>query len=482
MKPVPWLWEGMMVGGDSNLIIAPPKVGKSALITGLIGAMARGERQFLGKRLNYGPEAPPVFIYGTDQPGSCWAELFAREGLLDDDNSFKEPIRKLARSGDDLILNKEGLAQIQEDAANNPGCVMFFDSYFTLVAPLGLDEARSEFALPAKQLRDLLAPYQVSWTMLHHSNKSVSGGNAIGASRGSNALPGVFSWTLLMNWLRLPSDGTLQTDFRVTVHGSGRGAKPHSVFCELIGEGTATHWEIIGDGEQAQKAEHLVSMEDKISGSKQDNVFQVLRMEWENNRNGLTTSELASRTKTLIPYVQSSLNTLERKGLVKKSGLIETGGRPANIYWVHEAVTPAEQQGPSLSQTLLICEKGIKGSEVDNATSLSLSTFNKKNNIDSGWESEAKLSKGVLKADPFNNPLPEGLRVGAKVQKQNANGGWDERPFVIAEAPSEHNVTIALLGNSMLRFSAQRWNAEIRAWPAHPPDEGKAILELNEPF
>ena len=57
--------------------------------------------------------------------------------------------------------------------------------------------------------------------ILHHTNKSVSGGSAISASRGSNALPAAASWCLLLNWLKQVPEGQTQTDFRVMVLGQG---------------------------------------------------------------------------------------------------------------------------------------------------------------------------------------------------------------------------------------------------------------------
>jgi len=475
VKPVPWLWEGMIMKGDSNLIIAPPKVGKSALVVGLVGAMARGESHFLGKRLDYGNECPPVFIYGTDQPGSCWAELFAREGLLNADKSFAYPIVKLARAGDSLVLNKEGLEKIEKDASANPGCIQLFDSYATLAGPLGHEEASPAFAQPCQKLRDMLAKHGVTWAMLHHSNKSVSGGNAINASRGTNALPALFSWTLLMNWLRLPVDGTVQNDFRVVVSCSGR-AKSTSLLCELQGDGTSTHWEITGDAEAAQAAEYRADQEDRLSGKRQGDALQYLKHAWNETRQGLTSNELASRMGNVkLPVAHGYLDGLLKKGLIKKSGSIQTGGRPADLYYWVEAVTPDEAEGNARFET---GEKGLKSEKekTENQSYRSISSFS--DIYGAGTSGKKILNSGVVQLDP----LPEGLRVGAKVQKQNANGGWDERPFVIAEAPNEHNVTVALLGNSMLRFSAQRWNAEIRAWPAPIPDEAKSILELNEPF
>ena len=55
-----WLWEGMVMKGQFNLLVGAPKVGKSALITAMIGALARGDSELLGRPL--AEECPPVIL------------------------------------------------------------------------------------------------------------------------------------------------------------------------------------------------------------------------------------------------------------------------------------------------------------------------------------------------------------------------------------------------------------------------------------
>ena len=50
--PTPWTWEGIVMAGTTNLLVAPPKVGKSALMVGMIGAWSRGEESYLGHGLH----------------------------------------------------------------------------------------------------------------------------------------------------------------------------------------------------------------------------------------------------------------------------------------------------------------------------------------------------------------------------------------------------------------------------------------------
>ena len=65
--------EGVIMSGTFNLLVAPPKVGKSALMVGMISAWYHGEESYLGQRLH--GVCPKVYIVGTDQPESDWFTL-----------------------------------------------------------------------------------------------------------------------------------------------------------------------------------------------------------------------------------------------------------------------------------------------------------------------------------------------------------------------------------------------------------------------
>ena len=129
-----------------------------------------------------------------------------------------------------------------EIASVNPGALFLLDSYHACCAPLGLEEAASSFDGPARQLAEALAPHKATLAMIHHTNKSVSGGNATNASRGSNALPAAASLTILMNWFKQPAEGQTQSDHRVVLKTQGR-AKGTTLLIELQDDGWIHHEE-----------------------------------------------------------------------------------------------------------------------------------------------------------------------------------------------------------------------------------------------
>jgi len=65
---LPWLWDGYLMPGDMALLTAPPKSGKTTLLTGLLRALGRGEA-FLGRSVRPGR----VWVV-SEEPKRLWAE------------------------------------------------------------------------------------------------------------------------------------------------------------------------------------------------------------------------------------------------------------------------------------------------------------------------------------------------------------------------------------------------------------------------
>ncbi|MCP9841274.1 AAA family ATPase [Synechococcus sp. J7-Johnson] len=68
VTPTPWLWDGLVMLGRLNLMIALPKQGKTSLLLVWIAAHHRNEPAFLDRTL-HGP-CPEVLVIGTDQGGN----------------------------------------------------------------------------------------------------------------------------------------------------------------------------------------------------------------------------------------------------------------------------------------------------------------------------------------------------------------------------------------------------------------------------
>lgn len=314
-----------MMAGSLNLLIAPPKIGKSALMIGMIASWARGDATYLGQPLH--GDCPNVYIVGTDQPESDWFTLLQREGLVADDKTLADPIKMLWSAGSPLHLTAEGIEHLRMVSETDPGSLFLIDSYHACISPLDIDEASSALDRPVRALMEALAPSKATVALIHHANKSVSGGNATSASRGSNALPAAASLTILMNWLKQPTEGQTQSDYRVILKTQGRARG-----CSLVTELQDTGWMLHGEGEDALRAEAFADAEADLSGRQAD-VFDFIADRWEAMQLPVAINEVAGHFSMDRNKANRAVRQLERKGLLRQAGTTETtNGRPSLLF------------------------------------------------------------------------------------------------------------------------------------------------------
>jgi hypothetical protein len=442
---VPWAWEGVIMSGTFNLLVAPPKVGKSALMVGMISAWYHGEESYLGQRLH--GVCPKVYIVGTDQPESDWYTLFKREGLVTSDGELGGPVEMLWHTGAPLHLTDEGISHLGEIARENPGSLFLLDSYHACCAVLGLEEAASSFDGPARKLAEALAPHKATLAMIHHTNKSVSGGNATQASRGSNALPAAASLTILMNWFKQPAEGQTQNDHRVVVKTQGR-AKGTTLLIELQDDGWIHH----GDGESVLAAEAMQEAADELQGRQAD-IFDYMCERWVLGQFPVTSKELQNVGNCNLSKVNRALRALEKKSLVRQEGKLDAlvaGGRP-ELLWV-----PNEASG----------ETG--GTRETRGTT-------------------SRASHEIEGYSPYSPYLPntpgtsaEGVKpplAGTPVELHR-NGDWNNG-WVVSDASDLHAVRVAKLGSPNVTVGNLRWELDVRSCQSSP---FKAEPVESDPF
>ena len=430
----PWAWEGVLMAGTFNLLVAPPKVGKSALMVGMISAWWHGERSYLGQPL-HGP-CPKVYIIGTDQPENDWANLFQREGLVNSDGELGGPVEMLWHTGAPLHLTDAGISHLAAIAENNPGSFFLLDSYHSCVSALGIDEATSAFDGPARRLAEALSPYKATLAMIHHTNKSVSGGNATNASRGSNALPAAASLTILMNWFKQPLEGQTQSDHRVVVKTQGR-AKGSTLLIELKDDGWIHH----GDGESVLAAEAMQEASDELQGRQAD-IFDYVCERWAVGEFPVTTIELQDVVKCNASKVNRALRALEKKDLVRQKGQLAplvSGGRP-QLLWVPN--TPSLESGEKRET------RETKPHAHDKRRGYS--PFSPKTPASGGG-----VAEGLFTPSP-----------GTPVERHK-NGSW-ANGWVVVDASNLQAVKISQIGNPMLTISNMRWELDVRPCQGTP--------------
>ncbi len=301
-----WAWEGIIMSADANLLISLPKCGKTTLIIDLIASWSRGNDEFLGQKLI--GKCPNVVIVGTDMTTSRWMPLLYRFGLAEKGSTkYKclEPIVELFAANNPLHLTQEGLERIAEVARNNKGALFLFDSFAKLVAPLGLKESSEDIAHPLADLQEVLAPYQCTSIIIHHSGKTKEDSPVL-ASRGSTALTAAVSQIISLSWFKREED---RQDKRILMRTQGRAED-----VQLLMSQDTSGWMLEGNVADEVKKEEYSKKLDKLT----DNQADVL--EYVQSVNGL---------EVTAADVQNELNIATRSGvrilqaLSKKGFLIQ---------------------------------------------------------------------------------------------------------------------------------------------------------------
>lgn len=437
--PVKWVWEGVLMAGSLNLLVAPPKIGKSALMIGMIAAWARGDASYLGQPLH--GDCPNVYIVGTDQPESDWFTLLQREGLVGEGSTLGDPVKMLWSAGTPLHLTADGIDHLRMVSEADPGSLFLIDSYHACVSPMDIDEASSMLDRPARALMEALAPSKATVALIHHANKSVSGGNATSASRGSNALPAAASLTILMNWLRQPTDGQTQTDMRVILKTQGRARG-----CSLVAELSDGGWLLHGQGEDALRAEAFADAEAELTGRQAD-FFDFIADRWEALQSAVSITELAKHFGVESNKANRTVRQLERKGLLKQMGATETnGGRPSLLF---APLSPHLEPSPTgVGKTSETCETPRARIEKE------------------GFSPFSSLPHPPGGGVNFTPPLPE---PNSPVELLQPDGSW-LNGWKLHKDSTAHAITVWRLdpGANLIKRRNLRWGIDVRACQPAP--------------
>ena len=335
----PYLWDGIIMRGTSNLIVALPKIGKSRLVSQLIGHIAKREREFLGQKLQVIAD-PKVLIVGTDQPESDWANCFNLAGLLPDGKMHK-CIIGLYDSAHPLHLDERGIEVIVEQCKKNENLIVVLDAYYKCVQTLGVVEKDAGYADPLIDLLEATAPYTPTIILIHHSGKANADDGPSMASRGHGQLPGSVSQTISLS--RLPKASPLAPrDKKIRLISEGRGNQSLELLIEQVDNGS--NWISHGDAEEvAQKAKAM----EVISGlnDRQSQALDFICAASE----PITVSELslALRIKGENPDARARtvIIALKRHCLVEdgpdKPAMGDLGGKPAKTYRATETAKNA---------------------------------------------------------------------------------------------------------------------------------------------
>ena len=312
-----WLWEHLISEGNVSLVVALPKVGKSSLIGAFLGAMSRGNSEYLEKQIT--SKAKPVYVLGTDQPMADWAEILIPVGLMkrtaEDEVELVHPLKRLWTMERPITLTEESIEQIHNLAVEDPNAIFVLDAFASLISGLGLDENHVDAVEPIRMLCEALAGTGATIVLLHHASGTNSNERAVKASRGTKALPALASNIINLSWL-LPDD---KTDNRIAVTTQGRSSKPVDMVIEQTDRAV---WENHGSSADIKEELKLEKVESKLSDRQSlvlTHVNEWCKYPWP------TIAKVANRE---LPdefgangavKALATLNQLHKKGLIKKN-------------------------------------------------------------------------------------------------------------------------------------------------------------------
>jgi len=414
------VWGEILMYQSWNLISALPKVGKSALVIGIAGAVLNNKSTFLNLPIHY--KFDNLIIVGNDQSYKQWGKLFLREKLCTKNNNkiTIDPRIALWAQGSGIQLDEEGIARIVEECKRRPNCLLLIDTLRSVTSQMGLDENKTEISAPIRRIQDATAELNVTGIILHHTTKSVYGGNAVIASSGSAAIPAAFDQTILMNWLKAVTDQSTQTDKRIAISCMGRG-----VSSTIVAELADNKWISHGDGEEAIRAEKISELEDNLQG-RQGDVYDRLIQSWETSTK-MSTIDIANALNLTANKALRTLKALERKGLIVQDGVAprtNEKGRPIALF------------------------RPTKG-DIDTGCFNDFNDFNDNKTIK------------IHKTPTFPPPLREEVPINLEVQRKVDNGDW-QNGWVISDTTDLHSITISRMGSPHICINDCKWMIDLR--------------------
>ena len=189
---VNWLVYGLLAKGDSHLLVAPAKEGKTStlaalLINALIGNSSTSE------------ERPGSILWFSDDQSRAKTQsylLAAARGVRPDD--WQQHLKHRYDQGELVVddrfnLTPDGVEELIEEVRNARRPVVVIDSLASVCRKLGLKENDSSFAHVIYDLSEAIkeANPEATLVIIHHSTKSgMKDKGALESVRGSGAIVG----------------------------------------------------------------------------------------------------------------------------------------------------------------------------------------------------------------------------------------------------------------------------------------------------
>ena len=307
-----WLVSGLLPVGETVLLCALPKVGKSKLAIDLAFSVATGESRFLGQETKQGK----VLLITPDASKMSLKQELTKRGFRKQDSPNLHIFPEW--SIDQMAVLEEELENFRPD-------LVVIDSLKKITAGKEISENSAEFADNIIVLNDMLKRYRATGILVHHANKS---NDAIGVerARGSTAIVGSCWGTWMLD--RIPKTDPNNAkrmivdpkDPKRIFTATSRDAEGTTLNIEFNVENNS--WDFMGEvGLDEQEA--------KQQSTYQERILQVLR---DNQRNlsGPEIMELIEIGREQRNSVYTVLGRMENKRLINSRPA--PGDKRFNLY------------------------------------------------------------------------------------------------------------------------------------------------------
>ena len=426
-----WLVPGLLPIGETVLLCALPKVGKSKLAIDLAFSVATGESRFLGQETKQGK----VLLITPDASLMSLKQELTKRGFRKQDSQNLHIFPRW--SIDQMAVLEAKLEKFRPD-------LVVIDSLKKITAGKEISENSAEFADNIIALNDMLSRYRAAGILVHHANKS---NDAIGVERvrGSTAIVGSCWGTWMLE--RIPKKDPNNAkrmivdpkDPKRIFTATSRDAEGTTLNIEFNVENNS--WEFMGEvGLDEQEAQQQSTYQERILRVLQDN---------QRNLSGPEIMELMGIGREQRNSVYTVLGRMENKRLInsrpapgdKRFNLYSLSAPKSNDAIVISLPPPPPQETVSdvdyYSETLT--EKGF-----DNSQHNSQQIVNTKKDCASSQMPESLDSKGINEI-VNTNPLSgggEGVKcasaeVTEQIGKAHANVDSELAVSVIPSTPAK---------------------------------------------
>jgi KaiC/GvpD/RAD55 family RecA-like ATPase len=426
-----WLVSGLLPVGETVLLCALPKVGKSKLAIDLAFSVATGESRFLGQETKQGK----VLLITPDASKMSLKQELTKRGFRKQDSPNLHIFPEW--SIDQMAVLEEELENFRPD-------LVVIDSLKKITAGKEISENSAEFADNIIALNDMLKRYRATGILVHHANKS---NDAIGVerARGSTAIVGSCWGTWMLE--RIPKKDPNNAkrmivdpkDPKRIFTATSRDAEGTTLNIEFNVENNS--WEFMGEvGLDEQEAQQQSTYQERI--------LKVLR---DNQRNlsGPEIMELMGIGREQRNSVYTVLGRMENKRLINSRPA--PGDKRFNLYSLsapksNDAIVISLPPPPPLETVSDVdyysethTDKGF-----DNSQHNSQQIVNTKEECATSEIAETLDSKGV-KEIVNTQPLSEGgegvkcasAKVTQQIGKAHANVDSDLAVSVIPSTPAK---------------------------------------------